>query len=509
MAESKDAITASLEINLRLSKAIGKAVEKNSILRIGWTSSGTPTPKEGEMGLCPGLPKGARVRALGRLGDFISAASKGGTFTIQGEAGDFLGAGNDGGEIICEGQAGDWVGWSMQEGKITVLGGVGDDAGAQMHSGLVVIRGHAGKRIGGGMKGGCVVVHGDVGSDPGAGMQGGMIIINGRCPQPAPGVTLRTLTPLELKDINSKISDDSMEVPSDAVCLCADDVDKQQEDEVKDIGDLSSIGIVPTSRVRIPKHATVDTVVLLGEKGGEAMGLPLPLIPILDSVKAKGRRIDLQPCIVRKSPRRIDFVLINAENFHQTPELLTKCQGFLLDFASLPPMDSENIDGLIVAMKGLCPPDSTLMMLDGLSSCETIHSTSSHHNADLVAIRMMDGSGIPSTASLPIIGRSTMENLQSKEIVSAVELSWQATSSDLAILCASGIMTTICPAPKEIEEWLGQLECGLSDRLRQIGISSIDELERKHLRALTHETASTSGLRLTGYERPLPHWFAR
>lgn len=509
MAESRDAITASLKINSRLATAIDKAVEKNSILRIGWTSSGTPTPKEGEMGLCPGLPKGARVRALGVLGDFISAASKGGSFTIQGDAGDFLGAGNHGGEVVCEGQAGDWSGWSMKDGKITILGGVGDDAGAHMQSGLLLIRGHAGKRIGGGMSGGCIVIHGDVGSDPGAGMSGGMVIINGRCPQPAPGVNLRTLSALELKDINSQISDDSLEVPPDAVCLCAEDSSPSPKRRFADIADLSTIGIVPASRKRNPTHATIDTVVLLGEKGGEAMGLPLPLLPMLESVKAKGLRIDKQPCLVRKSPRRIDFVIIDAENIHDAPKLLADCQGFLLDLSSLPPMDAENIDGLIVAMRGLCVPDATMMMIDGLSSCESIHSTASHHNADLVAIRMKDGSGIPGPASLPIIGRSTLANLKSKEIVSAVELPWQANFSDLAILCASGVKTVISPAPDEIEDWLTQLDNSLCQALRRIGVSSIDELERKHLRALDHETASTSGLRLSGYERPLPHWFAR
>ena len=317
------------------------------------------------------------------------------------------------------------------------------------------------------------------------------------------------MTALELKDINSQISDDSLEIPSDAVCLCADDVQPTNSEPCKEIRDLATIGIVPATKIRSPSHATIDTVVLLGDKGGEAMGLPLPLIPILNTVKAKGLRIDRQPCIVRKSPRRIDFVIIDADNIHETPVILDKCQGFLLDLSSFPPMDAENIDGLIVAMRGLCAPDSTLMMIDGLNSCESVHSSAAHHNADMVAVRMNDGTGTPGPASLPIIGRSTMTYLESKEIVSGVELPWEATSSDLAILCASGVKAVISPAPKEIEEWLMNLETGLCDNLRRIGIASIDELERKHLRALDHETASTSGLRLSGYERPLPHWFAR
>ena len=63
--------------------------------------------------------------------------------------------------------------------------------------------------------------------------------------------------------------------------------------------------------------------------------------------------------------------------------------------------------------------------------------------------------------------------------------------------------------PADIAYWLHSTQEELSQHLRRIGIESIDKLERKHLRALDHETAAISGLRLAGYDRPLPHWFAR
>ena len=62
---------------------------------------------------------------------------------------------------------------------------------------------------------------------------------------------------------------------------------------------------------------------------------------------------------------------------------------------------------------------------------------------------------------------------------------------------------------EDIAYWLQGTQEDLASELRRIGLTSIDMLERKHLRALNHETASVSGLRLAGYERPLPHWFAR
>ena len=61
----------SIGINRQLAGALETAIERNAILRIGWTADGTEVPKEGESGLCPFLPEGARVRSLGRLGPWI------------------------------------------------------------------------------------------------------------------------------------------------------------------------------------------------------------------------------------------------------------------------------------------------------------------------------------------------------------------------------------------------------------------------------------------------------
>ena len=70
-----------------------------------------------------------------------------------------------------------------------------------------------------------------------------------------------------------------------------------------------------------------------------------------------------------------------------------------------------------------------------------------------------------------------------------------------------------CATPSEdgpeINNWLNKIHFELSKTLQRIGLESIDSLSRQNLRALDYETAAVSGLRLVGYERPLPHWFAR
>ena len=128
MAASDDVVERSMSINSRLPAQLEKALERNIVLRIGWTTNGDPVPKNGELGLCPNLPDGSRIRSLGKLGPFTAAFGKGGNFTHQGSCGSFLGAGNNGNTITCEREAGSNVGHGQKSGRITVLEGVGKDA---------------------------------------------------------------------------------------------------------------------------------------------------------------------------------------------------------------------------------------------------------------------------------------------------------------------------------------------------------------------------------------------
>ncbi|HJL59366.1 MAG TPA: hypothetical protein QF621_03345, partial [Candidatus Thalassarchaeaceae archaeon] len=137
MADVLDIVERSFSINSKLGSRLEAAAEQNAILRIGWTNSGEPVPKNGELGLCPGLPKGSKLRALGTLGSWIAAFGKGGTFTIQGDSGSFLGAGNNGNTITCERNSGNYAGFAMNSGKISILDGAGNDAGACMTGGLL------------------------------------------------------------------------------------------------------------------------------------------------------------------------------------------------------------------------------------------------------------------------------------------------------------------------------------------------------------------------------------
>ncbi|MDP6870342.1 MAG: hypothetical protein QGI21_06185 [Candidatus Poseidoniaceae archaeon] len=502
MASVEDVVASSVNINSRLPAQLEKAIERNIVLRIGWTTSGSPVPKEGELGLCPALPDGARIRSLGQLGPFTAAFGRGGTYTHQGSCEGFLGAGNDGSTITCERDAGDYVGYAMRSGRITVLDGVGSDAGSIMSGGILIVRGDSGARIGGGMSGGDIVVHGDVGPDPGAGMSGGRIIINGRCPQPPPGVTLRALSKKEADAINKQMNEEDLMIPSDAVCL------ESNSTPIEGImstcrEDFSGISLVTTKKEHNPTYSTCDTVKLIGTDN--ALALPIPLLPYIPDGASK--EIE-HPCMVHKSPRDCDIVLIDSKNFVDLPELITNSAGFALDLSSLPHLGGADMDGLLVAAKSIGSESIKILLIDSLSASEHLHTRSTQHGLDCAISLLNDGSGTSAAASLPIVGRSASNNLE--DCSAAMILPWSATSEDIVVLCASNIDFVITPAPDEdIEGWLAQTTAGLMAHLNRLGLNSIDALSRANLRACDQDTAAVSGLRLAGYDRPMPHWFAR
>ena len=526
MAEPREVVERSFKINEKLGPRLIQAAEQDAILRIGWTSAGDPVPKNGELGLCPDLPKGSKMRALGVLGSWVAAYGSGGNFTIQGDAGSFLGAANRGNTIVCEKIAGNYAGYAMRSGKISVMDGVGDDAGAFMEGGVLLIRGSAGERIGGGMKDGLIVVHGDVGKSPGSGMTGGKIVINGRYPSRLPsGVTQRLLTASEVKSINEELDNEGMEIPKDAACLVPTEILSVEKPEPPvSSSDLSSIGLVAGDLHHAVNYQSCDTAVLIADAKEEISTpvLPLPILPILsngemlDSTSLDPLAAEVlarQPFILRENPRPLDFVLLDTENLADAPELLRECSGIVVDLDDLPAMNSEEIDGFVVAVRTLLGMDKPVSFVNAISRVESLHVRSSHHGIDLAISRIEDGSGIAEAAALPMIGRSTKSHLSQSGIQTGMLLGLSASGQDLAILRASGIDVICCEVPMQdpldLAHWLVSVTDELTGILRRLGLDSIDLLERQHLRALDYETAAISGLRLVGYDRPLPHWFAR
>ena len=521
MADTLDVVARSFNINNKLGPKLEAAAEQNAILRIGWTNAGDPVPKNGELGLCPGIPKGAKIRALGTLGSWTAAFGKGGVFTIQGDVGSFLGAANNGNQITCERSAGNYAGFAMSSGKISILDGCGDDLGSCMSGGLLAVRGNAGLRVGGGMTGGIIVVDGDIGNDPGAGMTGGKIIVNGRCPNPPEGVVLRPITDSELVELNKEIDDKNFQIPNDSVCLESSGEQKNNNHSVVSAGDLSMIGLVPSGQPRNMFYSTCDTVALLGERAesNTPIALPLPILPhitdgnILVNKKKPSKLVETQPFVVTHNPRTVDFISVEMNNLNHCTDALSISGGAIVNLMKMPSMDAEEMDGMLVAIRSLLGQEKPFGFADGVGRIEALHKSSSYHNADISICIIEDESGISESASLPLIGRSNKANLENTYTDSGIGLGFSVNAEDIAKLRASGLKFVCCSSPSdsydEISNWLDEIQSKLSTILQNLGLESIDSLSRQNLRALDYETAAVSGLRLSGYERPLPHWFAR
>ena len=521
MADTLDVVARSFNINNKLGPKLEAAAEQNAILRIGWTNAGDPVPKNGELGLCPGIPEGAKIRALGTLGSWTAAFGKGGMFTIQGDAGSFLAAANNGNQVTCERSAGNYAGFAMTAGKVSILDGCGDDLGACMSGGLIVVRGNAGLRVGGGMTGGIIVVDGDIGNDPGAGMTGGKIIVNGRCPNPPNGVVLRPITDSELTELNKEIDDKNFQIPNDSVCLESNgELGVTDESSVVSSGDLSMIGLVPAGQPSNMFYSSCDTVALLGERAesNTPIALPLPIIPRLNDGKNlinknPSKLIETQPFMVRTNPRGIDFVTVDMTNLSHCTEILSICGGAVIDLMNMPSMNAEEIDGMLVSIRSLLGQEKPFGFSQGVGRIDSLHKSSAYHNADVAICIIEDQTGISESASLPLIGRSNKANLENTYTDSGISIGFSANAEDVAKLRASGLKFICCSSPSEaygdIDNWLEEIHSQLSAILQRLGLESIDSLDRQNLRALDHETAAVSGLRLSGYERPLPHWFAR
>ena len=261
--------------------------------------------------------------------------------------------------------------------------------------------------------------------------------------------------------------------------------------------DLSNIGLTSDAQQLRP-YETVDTVALLGlDEQVQSLALPLPLLPCLTSGATMNpaskaddavRNILLRhPALVTENPRAVDVVLVSRANVLHVSEALPGAGGFVIDLSNLPPMDAEQLDGLLVALRSMAIANAPAGLVDAIGRVQALHARAAHHGIDLAMARIEDGSGISEAAALPMTGRSKKEHLSGGTTQTGFLLGFAASGHDLAVLMASGVDIVACAAPmadtEDIAYWLQGTQEDLSAELRRIGINSIDMLERKHLRA--------------------------
>jgi len=525
----REEMSKSVALNRKFSDLLARALELDRAIKIGWGKGDDPKPHEGEMGVAPYIPDGARVRMLGNLADMVAVCASGGSFTLEGQAAGYFGAWNDGCRLIVERDCGSRAGYAMASGRIVLQGSAGVEVGARMRGGDLIVRGSAGRRCGAGMSGGTVVVIGDVDGDVGCNMSGGRIIVNGRCPPAGEGATSNALTKAELNEINKLLNDLDLKVAADAVCIRTDE-DTPTTVESPEIGidsDFSGISLVSATGARLHEHAPLDLLTLISNRGSQkdAVLLPLPVLPLLDDGKGlKGTLLSRQPCLVRSDPRPVDLLLIDESNLAECSGDLPTAAGVVVSIHDLPPLNDAELDALLVVVRSHLGDDKPVILSGDITRVQKVHRLADDLDCDGACIQLASSAMLPASAALPVIGLSSREqDLASSGVGSLIQLPWSPNAADLLISAAAGSSLTVADpfsadatAPstqkgraEAVEVWLAGIDAGIRGWLIELGEDGIDRLNRRHLRALDHDTASVSGLRLAGWERPLPQWLGQ
>jgi len=510
----REVTTKSMKLARDLDGMLDEALDRDLLIKIGWGRGGDEKPKSGEIGAASHLPKGSRVLLLGDLGQCAGAMNKGGTFTLQGSAGSMLGAFQRDGRIVVEKDVAERAAHRMSGGVIIVQGSAGDDAGAGMSGGILIVRGHTGKGVGSGMSGGTIVVLGSVGAEPGRGMTGGRIVIAGSCPPPGEGAAMRGIEDEELLEIADHLEPMGLSMEEDALVLASaeDSVSALVEFPESSVAEgFESIALIPSSSDRLPLHTSLDLLTLLMPLGSEEGGLlfPIPWLIETDTAESwKGEAESEQPALVRNSPRSCDLLKIGENQLVKCSEDLSNCAGIVLDLDGIPPMDDAEIEAILVSLTSKMSEDSLVLLRDVSDRVDHLFRLVVDLDLDGAIIDAASPGGSRATAALPRIGLAARAmNLTGQGRQLLIEVDEAPGAEDLLICVAAGCSVLVAPPPQDgIEETLQWLRSTTRGWMIELGIDGLEKLSRRNLRALDYDTASISGLRLIGYDRPLPMW---
>ena len=504
----------SIKLNRDLEKMLAEALERDLLVRIGWGRNGDEKPKQGEIGVITHLPKKSRVLLLGNLGECCGAMNKGGNLTIQGACSSMAGAFQENGRLIIEKDAGDRIGSNMNGGMINVQGSVSNFAGESMKDGTILVRGHAGEKVGAGMSGGTIIVLGSVGREPGIGMTGGKVIVAGSCPPAGNGAEIRGINTKEISEISEHLEPLGLSVNSDAlVIIPSQDVTAIFEHpEISVMEGVENILLVPSGKNNQSLYEKLDCETLLitiNQDEDEGIIFPIPWLIEREKVDVlEGKMLSNQPCLVRESPREIDLLIVDQDNIVNVSDVLPKCSGIVLNLESLPKMNDAEVEALIVSLRSKIKKKSIVMLRDRVDRVENLLRMIIDLDLDGAVINAATPGGNRAAAALPRIGlASRAMNIKEQGRHLLIKLDESPSAEDFIIAKGSGCSLIVAPSSDEkLEENLVWLKSTINGWMSDLGVQNLEEITRRNLRAIDYDTAAISGLRLIGYDRPLPMW---
>ena len=503
----------SVKLNREIARMLPEAMDKDRLVKIGYGSGGDTKPRDGDFGVLTHLPVGSRVLLLGNLGECVGAMNRGGTLNIEGSCESMLGAFQSDGRIVVERDVGDRLAMNMDGGSVTVMGSAGKDACAGMKGGVVLVRGQASSGAGSGMVGGTLIVMGSVGADPGIGMKGGRVIIAGSCPPPGKGSMMRSISNKEVIELEDFLEPLGLSLEEDALVLVPDKdssmgciTPKRWVSEGFD-----GIGISPSSSDRIPNHSIIDTSISIIPVGSDEVRLELPVPWIIRSprgISYPDGKIRI-PCLVSAEPNDGDLLIVGEEELAKFPENAKEISGIVLDLQSLPPMNDAEIEAILVSLSSHLSSSSLILLRDGADRIEGLFRLVVDLDLDGAIVSVATPGGGKAAAALPRIGlASRAMGLDAQGRIIGIELEKQPSAEDLIIVRASGCSFVVGPIDEEskISDVSETIMPEIVGIMKEAGLSNFHNVGRRILRAKDMETAAISGLRLIGFERPLPMW---
>ena len=222
----------------------------------------------------------------------------------------------------------------------------------------------------------------------------------------------------------------------------------------------------------------------------------------------KGNLSKKQPALVTSYPRKNDLLRISEKELVDSIDYVKECAGVVLDLASLRGLNDAEIEGIIVSISSRMDDSTIFLLEDSYERVDNLFRLIVSFDLDgaMIDSTGLGGSRLP--AILPIIGLKA-KSMGMYELDKSIMLSIDkiVSAEDVLISAASGFTSISAPSPeKEIDNFLKTIYEEIRGWMRELGIDDIDKIGRSNLRADNYDTAAISGLRLIGYERPLPMW---
>ena len=171
-------------------------------------------------------------------------------------------------------------------------------------------------------------------------------------------------------------------------------------------------------------------------------------------------------------------------------------------------MNDAEIESIIVSLRSKMKNKSLVMLRDRVDRVENLLRMIIDLDLDGAIINAATPGGSRVSAALPRIGlASRAMNIKEQGKHLLIKLDENPSAEDFIIAKGSGCSLIVAPNNDEkLEENLVWLKSSINGWMSDIGVQNLNEVTRRNLRAIDYDTAAISGLRLIGYDRPLPMW---